>query len=62
MPGGSPDLDVETRADLLEHAIATAIEVPDPPAAELARVAPAVAERYRSLISEIDHEVRRRIR
>jgi hypothetical protein len=62
MPGGSPDLDVETRADLLEHAIATAIEVPDPPEAELARLAPVVAERYRSLITEIDHEVRRRIR
>ncbi|HEY4421202.1 MAG TPA: TetR/AcrR family transcriptional regulator [Pseudonocardia sp.] len=62
MPGGGPDLDVETRADLLQHAIATAIEVPDPSAAELARVAPAVAERYRSLITEIDHEVRRRVR
>jgi AcrR family transcriptional regulator len=62
MPGGTPDLDVETRSDLLEHAVAAAIEVPDPPAAELERLAPVVAELYRSLITDIDHEVRRRVR
>ncbi|GAA1238029.1 TetR/AcrR family transcriptional regulator [Pseudonocardia alaniniphila] len=62
MPGGTPDLDVETRADLLEHAIATAIQVPDPAPAALAKVAPVIAALYRSLITDIDHEVRRRIR
>jgi AcrR family transcriptional regulator len=62
MPGGTPDLDVETRADLLEHAIAAAIQAPDPPTAELERLAPVVAELYRSLIQDIDHEVRRRVR
>lgn len=62
MPGGTPDLDVETRCDLLERAIAAAIEVPDPPAAELERLAPVVAGLYRSLIKDVDHEVRRRVR
>lgn len=62
MPGGTPDLDVETRTDLLERAIAATIEVPDPPAVELERLAPGVAELYRSLIKDIDHEVRRRVR
>jgi hypothetical protein len=62
MPGGTPDLDVETRTDLLARAIAAAIEVPDPPAVELERLAPVVAELYRSLIKDIDHEVHRRVR
>ncbi|GAA1274375.1 helix-turn-helix domain-containing protein [Pseudonocardia aurantiaca] len=51
-----PPLAVEERADLLERAIAAAIQVPEPPAAELARVAPAVAQLYRSLLDHIDHD------
>jgi len=62
MPGGTPDLDVETRTDLLERAVAATMEVPDPPAVELERLAPVVAELYRSLIKDIDHEVQRRVR
>jgi hypothetical protein len=53
---------METRADLLEHALAAAMQVPDPPTAELERLAPVVAELYRSLIDLIDHEWRRRVR
>jgi AcrR family transcriptional regulator len=61
-PGSRPELDIETRADLLEHALAAAMQVPDPPTAELERLAPVVAELYRSLIDLIDHEWRRRVR
>jgi AcrR family transcriptional regulator len=61
-PFRRPALAPEERADLLERAIAAAIQVPDPPAAGLARVAPAVAALYRSLLEQIDHEWRRRAR
>ena len=61
-PYRRPGLAAEERADLLERAIAAAIEVPEPPAAELARVAPSVAALYRSLLEHIDHEWRRRAR
>jgi AcrR family transcriptional regulator len=61
-PGSRPDLDVDTRADLLERAIASAMQVPDPPTAELERLAPVVAGLYRSLIEHIDNEWRRRVR
>lgn len=59
---GAPDLPVEERAKLLERAIAAAIEVLEPPAAELARIAPTVAGLYRSLTEHIDNEWRRRVR
>ncbi|GAA0939387.1 helix-turn-helix domain-containing protein [Pseudonocardia zijingensis] len=57
-----PQLDAEARADLLQRTIAAAIEVPDPPAAALERVAPGIAQRYRDLLVHLDHEWRRRVR
>jgi AcrR family transcriptional regulator len=60
LPG--PDLEVTEKAALLEQAIAAALQVPDPPAAELERLAPAIAQLYRPLIEHIDHEWRRRVR
>jgi AcrR family transcriptional regulator len=57
-----PALDTSARADLLERTIAAALEVPDPPAAELERLAPVIAQRYRALLVHIDHEWRRRVR
>jgi AcrR family transcriptional regulator len=62
LPIGGPGLDTAARADLLEHAVAAALQVPEPPTAHLDRVAPVVAELYRSLIEHIDHEWRRRVR
>jgi AcrR family transcriptional regulator len=63
---GMPQLgarpDVTVRAHLLEHAVAAALQVPDPPTAELARLAPTIAQLYRPLIEHIDHEWRRRVR
>lgn len=51
--------DPESRAELLRHVIANALEHPGPtPAA----VAPEIAELYRSLTVHIDNEWRRRIR
>ena len=50
------------RADLLEHAIGAALQVPEPPAAELARLAPVVAHQYRGLITHINDEWHRRVR
>ena len=60
LPG--PDPDVTEKAALLERAIAAALQVPDPPAAELERLAPAIAQLYRPLIEHIDHEWRHRVR
>ena len=60
LPG--PDPDVTDKAAFLEQAIAAAVQVPDPPAAELERLAPAIAQLYRPLIEHIDHEWRRRVR
>jgi AcrR family transcriptional regulator len=60
LPG--PDPEVTEKAALLERAIAAALQVPDPPAAELERLAPAIAQLYRPLIEHIDHEWRRRVR
>lgn len=54
--------DPRVRAALLELAIASALQVPDPPIDELRAVAPAIAESFRSLITHIDHEWRRRVR
>jgi AcrR family transcriptional regulator len=62
VPESGPELDVDTRADLLEEALASAMQVPDPPAAELERLAPVIADLYRSLIEHIDNEWRRRVR
>lgn len=50
------------RADLLEYAVAAALHAPDIAAEVAARVAPAVADLYRSLNGHIDHEWRRRVR
>jgi AcrR family transcriptional regulator len=60
LPG--PDPEVTEKAALLEQAIAAALQVPDPPGAELERLAPAIAQLYRPLIEHIDHEWRRRVR
>ena len=57
-----PPLDTEARADLVERTLAAALEVPDPPADVLERVAPGIAQRYRALLVHIDHEWRRRVR
>jgi AcrR family transcriptional regulator len=54
--------DVEERAALLDQTIAAAVQAPDPPAAALARLAPEIAQRYRSLLVHIDNELRRRVR
>ncbi|WP_219417782.1 TetR/AcrR family transcriptional regulator [Pseudonocardia nigra] len=62
MSVGGADLDADARGALLEHAVAAALQVPEPPTAELERLAPVVAELYRSLIEDIDHEWRRRVR
>jgi AcrR family transcriptional regulator len=59
---GIPQLDVEARADLLERTLAAALEVPDPPAAVLERIAPEIAQRYRALLVPIDEEWSRRVR
>jgi AcrR family transcriptional regulator len=50
------------RSALLEQTIAAAVQAPDPPAAELARLAPEIAQRYRSLLALVDQEWRRRVR
>ena len=54
--------DAEERSALLEQTIAAAVHAPDPPADELARLAPEIAQRYRSLLVHVDHEWRRRVR
>jgi AcrR family transcriptional regulator len=60
--GDVPQLEVAARADLLERTLAAALEVPDPPAAVLERIAPVIAQRYRALLVHIDEEWRRRVR
>lgn len=60
MPGVDPDATV--RADLIAHAVAAALQVPDPPTTQLAHLAPTIAQLYRPLIEHIDHEWRRRVR
>ncbi|QYN34642.1 TetR/AcrR family transcriptional regulator [Pseudonocardia sp. DSM 110487] len=62
MGTGIPQLDVAARADLLERTLAAALEVPDPPAAVLERIAPGIAQRYRALLVHIDDEWNRRVR
>jgi AcrR family transcriptional regulator len=52
----------EERSELLEQTIAAAVQAPDPPAAGLARIAPEIAQRYRSLLTHVDQEWRRRVR
>lgn len=52
----------ETRAALLEHTVAAALQLPDPPAAALAAVAPDVAAGYRSLVTHVDQEAHLRVR
>jgi AcrR family transcriptional regulator len=54
--------DTAARTELLEQSIAATVEAPDPPEAELRRVAPEIAERYRSLLVHIDNEWRSRVR
>jgi AcrR family transcriptional regulator len=54
--------DAAARAELLEQTLAAAVQAPDPPVAELRRVAPEIAQRYRSLLVHIDNEWRRRVR
>jgi AcrR family transcriptional regulator len=55
-------MDSAVRAELLERTIAAAVQAPEPPVAELARLAPAIAKLYRSLEVHIDNEWRRRVR
>jgi AcrR family transcriptional regulator len=62
MGTGIPELDAAARADLLERTLAAALEVPDPPAAVLERIAPVIAQRYRALLVHIDEEWNRRVR
>lgn len=50
------------RAALLEHTAAAALQLPDPPAAALAAVAPDVAAGYRSLVAHVDQEAHLRVR
>ena len=57
-----PTADPATRPDLLEAAVAAAVEAPDPPAAALERLAPVIAQRYRALLVHIDEEWSRRVR
>jgi AcrR family transcriptional regulator len=57
-----PQLGTDARADLLERTLAAALEVPDPPAAVLERIAPVIAQRYRALLVYIDDEWSRRVR
>jgi AcrR family transcriptional regulator len=57
-----PKLDHAERAELLESSIAAAVQAPDPPLAELDRLAPVIAQCYRSLLVDIDHELGRRVR
>jgi AcrR family transcriptional regulator len=59
---GIPQLQVDARADLLERTLAAALEGPDPSAAVLERVAPVIAQRYRTLLVLIDEEWSRRVR
>jgi AcrR family transcriptional regulator len=59
---GVPQLEVDARADLLERTLAAALEVPDPPAAVLERIASGIAQRYRALLVHIDEEWNRRVR
>lgn len=59
-PLGAPD--AEARAALLEHALAAALQEPDPPSGALAAVAQDVAREYRGLIEHADHEWRKRVR
>jgi AcrR family transcriptional regulator len=59
---GLPRLEIGARADLLERTVAAALEVPDPPAAVLGRIAPVIAQRYRALLVHIDEEWSRRVR
>jgi AcrR family transcriptional regulator len=59
---GVPQLGADARADLLERTLAAALEVPDPPAAVLERIAPVIAQRYRELLGYIDDEWNRRVR
>jgi AcrR family transcriptional regulator len=54
--------DTSARAELFEQTLAAAVQAPDPPAAELARIAPRIAQGYRALLIHIDHEWRRRVR
>jgi AcrR family transcriptional regulator len=58
LPGSPPDPVV--RADLMAYAVAAALETPS--AHVTPEVAAAVAEAYRSLISHVDDEWRRRVR
>jgi AcrR family transcriptional regulator len=62
MGTGIPELDAAARGDLLERTLAAALEVPDPPAAVLERIAPVIAQRYRALLVHIDEEWNRRVR
>ena len=55
-------LGTSARAELLGRTLAAALEVPEPPAAALERLAPVIAQRYRALLVHIDHEWRRRVR
>lgn len=57
----APDA-VEARADLLEHALAAALEVPAPSADACAAVAPQLAALTGELIVHIDDEWQRRVR
>jgi AcrR family transcriptional regulator len=59
---GIPRLDAGGPAELLERTLAAALEVPDPPAAALERIAPVIAQRYRALLVHIDEEWSRRVR
>jgi AcrR family transcriptional regulator len=60
LPGRKPE--VTEKAALLEQAVAAAVQVPDPPVAQLERLAPTIAQLYRPLIEHIDQEWRRRVR
>jgi AcrR family transcriptional regulator len=55
-------VDLDTRADLLAHTLATALEVPGPPLPALAAAVPELTALHTSLIAQFDQEWRRRVR
>jgi AcrR family transcriptional regulator len=59
LPVAGSRTDPQARAELLEHTVATALQVPG---AHAAGLAPAVADLFRTLTEHVDTEWRRRVR